>query len=89
LPSTCAWFGFLSGEVDVLSNETDDFVSGFIERKQLQIIRIFKVNGNSTKPFPSYLTSRLFVPVRTGSRSFENMPQTMFRIEAWLRVTGK
>lgn len=78
----------LAGEVDVLANDTDDFVTGSLNRKQMQILRIFKVNGSSPRPFPPNLSSKLFVPVRTGSRSFETMLQTMFRIEAWLRVTG-
>lgn len=54
----------------------------------MQILRTFRVNGSSPRPFPPNLSSKLFVPVRTGSRSFETMLQTMFRIEAWLRVTG-
>ncbi|XP_062599009.1 uncharacterized protein LOC134260480 [Saccostrea cucullata] len=76
------------GEVDVLSNDTDDFVFGTAEGKQLQIIRIFKVNGSSTNSFPPGLSTKLFLPVRTGPKSFENMQQTMYRIEAWLRATG-
>lgn len=77
-----------TGEVDVLANDTDDFVTGSLNRKQMQILRIFRVNGSSPRPFPPNLSSKLFVPVRSGSRSFETMLQTMFRIEAWLRVTG-
>lgn len=77
------------GELDVHSNETDDFVSGTLRRKQMQITRIFKVSGGSPKPLPDTLSSKLFVPVRTGPRSFETMLQTMYRIEWWLRVTGK
>lgn len=77
-----------AGEVDVLANDTDDFVTGSLNRKQMQILRIFRVNGSSPRPFPPSLSTKLFVPVRTGSRSFETMLQTMFRIEAWLRVTG-
>ena len=37
---------------------------------------------------PNHVTSRLFLPARTGKRSFENMNRTMERLDVWLRVTG-
>ena len=37
---------------------------------------------------PNHVTSRLFLPAKTGKRSFENMNRTMERLDVWLRVTG-
>ncbi|XP_062599010.1 uncharacterized protein LOC134260481 [Saccostrea cucullata] len=78
------------GQLDILSDLTDDFDDGMSERSFLQTLRVFYVMAPSAAPPPqiSFITSRLFLPVRTGERSFETMSQTMFRIEAWLKVTG-
>ena len=79
-----------SGNVSISSDSTDEVVS-FARSKQLaRVLRLFSVTSASqtAPPTTSYLTSRIFLPARTGSRSFENMVETMERVDAWLRVTG-
>lgn len=79
-----------TGRLDILSDQTDDIDDGTLDRLFLKTLRVFYVTKPSTKPPPqiSFVTSKLFLPVRTGERSFESMSQTMYRIEAWLKVTG-
>nr|XP_022315782.1 uncharacterized protein LOC111119665 [Crassostrea virginica] len=78
------------GRLDILSDQTDDIDDGTLDRLFLKTLRVFYVTKPSTKPPPqiSFVTSKLFLPVRTGEGSFESMSQTMYRIEAWLKVTG-
>lgn len=79
-----------TGRLDILSDQTDDIDDGTLDRLFLKTLRVFYVTKPSTKPPPqiSFVTSKLFLPVRTGEGSFESMSQTMYRIEAWLKVTG-
>ena len=52
--------------------------------------RVIFYSRPSSRPVPPIhcLTSRVFMPLRVGLRSYENMGQTFERINAWLRVTG-
>lgn len=79
-----------AGRLEILSDQTDDIDDGMSDRLFLKTLRVFYVTKPSVKPPSqvSFVTSKLFLPVRTGERSFESMSQTMFRIEAWLKVTG-
>lgn len=79
-----------AGHLEILSDQTDDIDDGMSDRLFLKTLRVFYVTKPSVKPPPqvSFVTSKLFLPIRTGERSFESMSQTMFRIEAWLKVTG-
>ncbi|XP_056012775.1 uncharacterized protein LOC130052314 [Ostrea edulis] len=78
------------GGLEILSELTDDIDDGMTDRLFLNTLRVFYVTAPKVPPPQpiSFITSRLFLPVRTGERSFESMSQTMFRIEAWLKVTG-
>lgn len=80
----------IMGHLEILSDQTDDIDDGMSDRLFLKTLRVFYVTKPSVKPPPqvSFVTSKLFLPIRTGERSFESMSQTMFRIEAWLKVTG-
>lgn len=51
-------------------------------------IRIFHVTTPLSVNSADTITARLFLPARTGHKTFETMTQTMSRIQAWLRVTG-
>ena len=78
----------MSGTLTVTSDSTDDKVSSYSERRLAKILRVFYTKSASGGAQPSIVTSRLFLPVRTGARKFECMTQTMERIDAWLRITG-
>lgn len=79
-----------AGHLEILSDQTDDIDDGMSDCLFLKTLRVFYVTKPNVKPPPqvSFVTSKLFLPIRTGERSFESMSQTMFRIEAWLKVTG-
>lgn len=77
--------------VSVASDSTDEclsFVGG--DQKMVRTFRVFyvKSSGHGVPISPNHVTSRLFLPARTGKRSFENMNRTMERLDVWLRVTG-
>ncbi|KAK3088229.1 hypothetical protein FSP39_016398 [Pinctada imbricata] len=78
------------GEFRIDTDSCDDFDSGMTDRMYLRTIRVFYViSSRVSPPAPvGFLSSKTFLPVRTGRRSFETMAQTMYRIEAWLKVTG-
>ncbi|OWF54656.1 hypothetical protein KP79_PYT04382 [Mizuhopecten yessoensis] len=78
-----------NGEVRVASDSTDDYVTNLADRKLMKIMRVFFV----TRPGPGppqigHLSCRTFLPVRKSRADFESMSETMFRITAWLKVTG-
>jgi hypothetical protein len=77
------------GQLTVTSDSTDDSISSFSVRRMAHILRVFYTKSASSGVPPSIVTSRLFLPARTGRRTFECMTQTMERIDAWLRVTGE
>ena len=73
------------------SDSTEDIDSGMMDRKYLRTLRAFYVTSSRMPP-PApvgYMTTKTFLPARLGRREFETMSQTMYRIEAWLKVTGK
>ncbi|XP_045181889.2 uncharacterized protein LOC123540686 [Mercenaria mercenaria] len=75
--------------VEVCSDSTDDFISTFLDQRFTRTLRVFYTKSSAVRGLPAnYITSRLFLPARTGPKSFECMTQTMDRIDAWLRVTG-
>ncbi|KAK3608945.1 hypothetical protein CHS0354_039191 [Potamilus streckersoni] len=72
------------------SNSTDNFESCWDDRRMLKTFRVFFTRSKvmPAPVSPPFLTSRIFVPFRTGHRSFETMTQTMNRINAWMKLTG-
>lgn len=78
-------------KVSVASDSTDEVMSMFGDgQRMVRTFRVFYVkSSNQGAPVsPTFVTSRLFLPARTGRRSFENMNRTIERIDVWLRVTG-
>ncbi|XP_076092473.1 uncharacterized protein LOC143063912 [Mytilus galloprovincialis] len=75
--------------VDIMSDCTDEVQSSFTIREYVKILRVFYTTGSPIKSQPVVnFSSRLFLPIRTGRQMFESMSQTMFRVEAWLRLVG-
>ncbi|XP_069119390.1 uncharacterized protein [Argopecten irradians] len=78
-----------NGEVKVASDSTDDYVTNFTDRKMLKVMRVFYVTRpGPPSPSMGHLSIRTFLPVRKSRKDFETMSETMFRITAWLKVTG-
>lgn len=75
-------------KITVTPDSTDDTISSYSQRRMARTLRVFYTKPKSSVTSPSAVTSRLFLPARTGRRSFETMTQTMKRVEAWLRLTG-
>lgn len=79
----------IADEIEISSDSTDDVISTFQDQRFARILRVFYTTSSAVRRLPvNYISSRLFLPVRIGPKSFECMTQTMARIEAWLRVTG-
>ena len=80
-----------SDGVSVATDSTDDSESTMRERRLLMTLRMFYVKSPSQVAPTSTndVTCRLFLPARTGKKSFESMNRTMDRIDAWLRATGE
>lgn len=79
---------FLLVKLTVSPDSTDDMVSSFSQRRMARTLRVFHIKSSLAVTSPNTITSRLFLPARTGRRSFETMTQTMDRVDAWLRCTG-
>ncbi|XP_033760856.1 LOW QUALITY PROTEIN: uncharacterized protein LOC117342736 [Pecten maximus] len=78
-----------NGEVRVASDSTDDYVTNLSDRKLIKLMRVFYVTRpGPPSPQTGHLSARTFLPVRKSRRDFESMSETMFRITAWLKVTG-
>lgn len=76
-------------ELEVSSDSTDDMSSTYKDQRFARTLRVFYTKSSPVKGIPAnFMSCRLFLPVRTGRKSFECMTQTMDRIDAWLRVTG-
>lgn len=81
------WTSFENAEI--MSDCTDEMQASFMDRDYIRIIRVFYTTGSQIQLPPiTNFGSRLFLPVRIGRTTFEGMAQTMYRIEAWLRLTG-
>ncbi|KAL5011523.1 hypothetical protein ScPMuIL_010074 [Solemya velum] len=78
---------FLTDEVEIEHDSTDQIESTLATKNWIKVIRVFHTKAPNVPPL-QYLTSRLFVPLRIGVRTFETMSQTMYRINAWLNITG-
>lgn len=69
---------------------TDEVQSSSLARDYVKILRVFYTTGSSIQSQPIVnFSSKLFLPARIGRATFEGMGQTMYRIEAWLRLAGK
>ncbi|KAL3870867.1 hypothetical protein ACJMK2_038899 [Sinanodonta woodiana] len=81
---------FFTGMGGSSSDSTDNFESCWEDKHMLRTFRVFYTKSKvMPAPMPPpFLTSRIFVPFRTGHRSFETMSQTMDRINAWMKLTG-
>ncbi|KAL3870866.1 hypothetical protein ACJMK2_038898 [Sinanodonta woodiana] len=77
-------------EVNISSNSTDEFECSLENKRMLKTFRVFFTKSNviAAPAPPPFLASRLFVPIRTSLRSYETMSQTMYRIDAWMKLTG-
>ena len=74
----------------IASDSMDEVKETNREHYFLNIRLIFYTRPTSGYVAPvTCLTSRVFLPLRTGLKAYENIGQTMERISAWLRVTGK
>lgn len=72
----------------ISSDSTDHMIDTHSERRMARTMRIFHVTTPLTINSADTATARLFLPARTGYKTFETMTQTMERVEAWLRLTG-
>jgi hypothetical protein len=82
-------FFIIAENAEILSDCTDEVQTSFMDRNFIKIIRVFYTTGSQLQSQPvQHFASRLFLPIRVGRRMFEGMSQTMYRIEAWLRLTG-
>nr|KAG5694558.1 hypothetical protein BaRGS_032503 [Batillaria attramentaria] len=63
-----------------------------VESRFVKFLRIFYVKGQKVDVPDIYsstnLTTRLFVPVKRGTKSFETFSKTMQRVIQWLNATG-
>ena len=84
-----SFFFIIAENAEILSDCTDEVQTSFMDRNFIKIIRVFYTTGSQLQSQPvQHFASRLFLPIRVGRRMFEGMAQTMYRIEAWLRLTG-
>lgn len=72
----------------VSSDSTDHVINTTSERRMARTLRVFYVTSPVSLNLASTIRCRLFLPPRTGPKSFETMNQTMERINAWLQATG-
>lgn len=72
----------------ISSDSTDHVVDTNTERRMARTLRVFYVTSPVSLNDVKTTRSRLFLPPRTGHKSFESMTQTMDRINSWLKVTG-
>lgn len=79
---------YSGGKLTISTDSGDEYQSTFSNRRMARTLRVFYVTSSSPMSPCSLVTSRLFLPARTGRRSFETMTQTMERIDRWMKVTG-
>ncbi|XP_045182533.2 uncharacterized protein LOC123541053 isoform X4 [Mercenaria mercenaria] len=71
----------------ISSDSTDHVIDTHSERRMARALRVIHVTTPLTINSANTATDRLFLPARTGHKTFETMTQTMERVQAWLRLT--
>lgn len=83
---------FFLDDVEIDTNSTVEQQLFSLTNHFVKVLRIIFVRSKTTSSL-AYgticLTSKLFLPVRLGQKSYETMPVTVWRIASWLRAAGE
>ncbi|XP_064616929.1 uncharacterized protein LOC135480928 [Liolophura sinensis] len=78
-------------DVEIETNSTVEQELFSLTNHFVKVVRVIFVRSKATAS-SAYgaicLTSKLFLPVRLGQKSYETMPVTVWRIASWLRAAG-